>query len=73
MYGIPLAGGLAAGSAAGAATIPDGSSPVLQAAHSALAYTGFAFGAYVAIAVLLIMMGLLIRKASTISVPRRSR
>jgi hypothetical protein len=72
LYGIPLASGLAATSSLGALTLPsDGT--VLDGAHQVLAYTGFAFGAYVAVALVLIFAGLVLRKASTISVSRRSR
>ena len=67
MYQIPLAGGVAAGSGAGALALPaNSSSPLVSSAHQVLAFTGFAFGAYVAIAFLLIVVGLVLRKASTI-------
>lgn len=65
MYHIPLAGGIAGASGAGALAIPSSaSSPVLQGAHQALAFTGFTFGAYVVFGLLLILAGLVLRKAS---------
>jgi alpha/beta superfamily hydrolase len=41
--------------------LPSSGSPVLQGAHQALAFTGFAFGAYVAIALVLITLGMILR------------
>lgn len=67
MYQLPLAGGLAAGSGAVAATLPTNSSNSLVAgAHQVLAFTGLAVGAYVAVALLLILTGLVLRKAATV-------
>ena len=64
MYQVPVAGALGAASGMAAATLPTGSSPVLDGAHQALAFTGFAFGAYVALAVILIVAGLGLRLLS---------
>lgn len=41
--------------------------PVLGSAHQVLAFTGFAFAAYLALALVLIVSGLVIRKMSTLS------
>lgn len=66
MYQLPLAGGLAAGSGAAAAALPaNSSSAVVRGAHQVLAFTGMAVGAYVAIALLLILAGLILRRAAT--------
>lgn len=63
MYNIPLASGLAAVSGTGAASLPQHTSdPVLASTHQVLAFTGFAFGAYVILALALIVAGLVIRK-----------
>jgi hypothetical protein len=55
VYSIPTAGGIASTSTAGALADPHG------AVHQALAFTGFAFGAYVVVALLLIAVGLVLR------------
>jgi hypothetical protein len=64
VYHIPLAGGVAATTTTGALTLPSNGEP-LATVHQALAFTGFAFGAYVVIALTLIILGTLLRIASS--------
>jgi hypothetical protein len=71
VYSIPLAGGASAASTAAALTLPNSSEPVVNGAHQVLAFTGFAFGAYVVVALALIMAGFVLRRLS--ATPRRAR
>lgn len=59
MYGISVAAGSGAASGVGAALLPSSS-----VAHQALAFTGFALGAYVVVALMLILAGLILRWSS---------
>lgn len=71
LYQIPLTTGLAAATGVGAlgsGVVPGAAQdPVLGSAHQVLAFTGFAFAAYLALALVLIVSGLVIRKMSTLS------
>lgn len=66
MYSIPVATGSAGAAALGATQVPAGS-----VAHAALAFTGFAAGTYVIIALSLILVGLVLRKLSAVKPQQR--
>lgn len=73
MYQTPVAVGV--GTAAGVGAISSGlqgqgvgdGNAVVSGAHQVLAFTGFAFGAYVLLGALLILTGLVLRRISAAS------
>ena len=70
MY-TPIAVGLGTATVAATAgsalpgSASSGPDPMVSSAHQVLAFTGFAFGAYVALGLVLIITGLVIRYFST--------
>lgn len=64
MYQTGIATGLGATAGVGALGSALPHTPVLDGAHQVLAFTGFAFGAYILVAVALILSGLVVRKVS---------
>ena len=64
MYQTGIATGIGAAAGVGALGTALPNTPVLDGAHQVLAFTGFAFGAYILVAAVLILSGLILRKAS---------